>query len=156
MTAPTPILVATDIVVFKTVAPPDSDLDNQELILFIRRKNEPWKGMLALPGGFVDPNERTIEAAARELREETSVAVNYNAATFIGLYDDPDRDPRGRVITVAYYFNVGPDVEARAGDDAAGVEWLTFGQALEIGIAADHEQIIFDALFDRQKRGWRK
>jgi ADP-ribose pyrophosphatase YjhB (NUDIX family) len=71
--------------------------------LVIRRGNEPFKGILALPGGFVDEDETVECAAVRELEEETSVRVTEDRLRLIGVFSRVDRDPRGRTITVAYF-----------------------------------------------------
>jgi 8-oxo-dGTP diphosphatase len=111
-------------------------------ILFIRRRNEPFKGMLALPGGFVDEDETVPHAALRELAEETSVTVSENQLRLIGVFSEVDRDPRQRVISVAYACDVPPGTRARAGDDAAATVWLSKAKALKAGLAFDHADIV--------------
>jgi 8-oxo-dGTP diphosphatase len=69
-------------------------------ILLIKRKNEPWKGMYALPGGFVEYGERVEDTVLREVFEETGLKASIIA--LVGIYSSPDRDPRGHIITVAY------------------------------------------------------
>lgn len=105
--------------------------------LAIRRRDDPFKGCLALPGGFVnvgggyaagsDQGESLREAAERELQEETGLDASRDDVFLEQLYTfgDPGRDPRGRVISVAYYALVGMDVapRVRAGDDAAEAFW---------------------------------
>ena len=86
--------VTVDIVVFRAT-------DKGYCILLIKRKNEPFKDAWALPGGFIEMQETLEESAARELREETGLTgVELHQ---LGTFGDPDRDPRGRTITVAYY-----------------------------------------------------
>ncbi len=114
-------------------------------ILFVTRKFPPFQGMFALPGGFVEDNETTLEAAVRELKEETGLDVEPQHLRLVGTYSAPGRDPRGRVVTVAYACEVPANTEAVAGDDAAAAEWQPFLRALEMGIAFDHAQIIADA-----------
>ena len=70
-------------------------------LLLIQRKNEPYKGKWAFPGGFMDIDETTIDAARRELKEETGLVVG--ELHRVGIFDAVDRDPRERIITVAYY-----------------------------------------------------
>jgi 8-oxo-dGTP diphosphatase len=113
-------------------------------ILFIRRKNAPFKGMLALPGGVVEENETSLEAAKRELFEETNVQIH--DLEFVGVSDDPDRDPRGRTVSIAYAANVSSRTQAVAGDDAAAALWLPWAKAQKEGIAFDHDAIISKAL----------
>ncbi len=114
-------------------------------ILFIRRRNEPFKGMLALPGGFVDDDETIERAAARELEEETSLRVAEDRLRLVGVFSRVDRDPRQRVISVAYCCEVPRGTRARAGDDAADAVWLSKEKAVKTGLAFDHAGII-DAL----------
>ena len=70
-------------------------------LLLIQRKNEPCKGKWAFPGGFMDIDETTVDAARRELKEETGLVVG--ELHRVGIFDAVDRDPRERIITVAYY-----------------------------------------------------
>ena len=87
-------------------------------VLLVRRGNEPFKGMWALPGGFVHMEESLEEAAARELKEETGVQDAYLEQLY--TYGDPQRDPRGRVVTVAYFALIPSDATVRL-EGAAGV-----------------------------------
>lgn len=86
-------------------------------ILLIRRARHPALGMLALPGGFMEMDESLEEAAARELYEETGLSGV--SLTQLGAYGDVHRDPRMRIVTVAFTATVGEDARCRAGDDAA-------------------------------------
>ncbi|WP_018569637.1 NUDIX domain-containing protein [Streptomyces sp. PsTaAH-124] len=112
-------------------------------VLLIRRGWPPHEGELALPGGHVDPGETSRTAAARELLEETGVRVAAEDLGLIGVYDRPDRDPRGRYVSVAYAVTVAEGTVAQAGDDAAAVQWvpLTEPEAM----AFDHAEIVTDA-----------
>lgn len=112
-------------------------------VLTIERGWPPHQGQLALPGGHVDPGETSRAAAARELLEETGVRIDPATLTLIGVYDTPDRDPRGRYITVAYQATVPTDTIAQAGDDAAAVQWVPL--AAPGDLAFDHNQIVTDA-----------
>lgn len=107
-------------------------------VLVIKRRDDPWKGSWALPGGFVDvgeghvpdaPQGESIDAAAeRELREETGLERERDGVFLEQLYTfgNPGRDPRGRVISVAYYALISPEMYHRveAGDDAVEAEWI--------------------------------
>lgn len=116
-------------------------VDSARGVLMVRRKNPPFKGDLALPGGFVEVGETVEEAARRELMEETGVEAA--SLTLIGVYSKPDRDPRGHTCSVA--FLVRPkDAQAKAGDDAAALAWIKNFEGIEI--AFDHRKIIADAL----------
>lgn len=98
-------------------------------VLLVRRKEEPFRGLWALPGGFVNENERLERAAARELAEETGITgVKLEQ---IGAFGDPGRDPRGHTITIAYMTFLVAEAAITAGDDAAAVEWHAF-RALDL------------------------
>ncbi len=110
-------------------------------VLLIRRANPPFEGSYALPGGFVDIGETVEVAARRELLEETSVRVG--KLRLIGVYSKPERDPRGHTCTVAFLARARL-TKARAGDDAAAVEWVRVKPSTKL--AFDHRQIIAEAL----------
>jgi 8-oxo-dGTP diphosphatase len=108
-------------------------------VLLIRRKGDPFAGMWAIPGGFVDMDESLDAAAARELREETGVKAD--RLEQLQTFGDPGRDPRGRTITVAYLAEVEvKQVKPKAADDAAEVGWHDL-QALP-PLAFDHDKIL--------------
>ena len=90
MTMPKTPLLTTDCVMF----------DGEARVLLIRRKNEPFKGAYALPGGFVDIGETTEAACRREVLEEAGIVVD--RLYLVGVYSDPSRDPRGHAVSVAY------------------------------------------------------
>lgn len=133
MTAPTPMIVTVDLVIQRK-------LSND--VLFIRRKNAPFEGMLALPGGCVDPGETVAQAGVRELEEETGIKLHPNELGFFEFFDKPDRDPRGRALSFAFEARVRSDTQAVAGDDAAEVVWMEPKQAIEEGLAFDHQKIL--------------
>ncbi|HZT80447.1 MAG TPA: NUDIX hydrolase [Gemmataceae bacterium] len=108
-------------------------------VLLIRRKHDPFAGVWALPGGFVEENEPLETAARRELKEEAGL----DAAELEQLhtFGDPGRDPRGWTVSVAFIGRVDPEtVRPRAGDDAAEVGWHPL-DALP-PLAFDHEKIL--------------
>jgi len=110
--------------------------------LLIKRKREPFEGLWAIPGGFVDEEERLAAAALRELCEETGIR-RVRLREF-AVFGDPGRDPRGRTITVAYYALLGPSrglSEAQAGDDAAEVRWFSILRPPR-ALAFDHAEIL--------------
>jgi 8-oxo-dGTP diphosphatase len=91
-------------------------------VLLVKRKNPPYKGAWAIPGGFVNANEPLDRAAARELMEETGVTGV--PLEQLGAFGDPGRDPRGHTITVAFYSFVVADTQPVAADDAAAADWF--------------------------------
>src|ERR1019366_7065609 len=108
-------------------------------VLLIRRKHDPYEGMWAIPGGFVDMDEPLDDAARRELFEETGV----RAKTLVQLhtFGDPQRDPRGRNISVTYLALVdAAKLEPTAGDDAAAVGWFSLARPPKL--AFDHQDIL--------------
>lgn len=115
--------------------------DPQGRLLLIRRKNPPFQGQYALPGGFVEHGETTEHAAARELAEETGLAAV--TLSLIGVYSDPARDPRQHVVSIAYLVRVA-DYVPRAGDDASQAEFVADWQRETL--AFDHNRIVSDAL----------
>ena len=113
-------------------------------VLLIRRKRDPFGGCWALPGGFMEQEETLLEAARRELQEETGLSEGDLASplVFTGLYDAPHRDPRGRVISAAYAAWCG-DAAAVAGDDAAEARWFDCDALPQL--AFDHDLLLRDA-----------
>ncbi len=130
--------LAADAVVFTII-------DEQLMILLIERKNEPFKGRFALPGGFVELDEELEHAASRELEEETNVKDIFLKK--LGVYGKVGRDPRGRVISVAFLALIdGRKVRLAASTDAAMARWHpAYGLPK---LAFDHKDIIDDALTD--------
>jgi 8-oxo-dGTP diphosphatase len=116
-------------------------------VLLVRRGEDPFAGMWAVPGGFKRPDETLDDAAKRELREETGVDAA-SLLTQFGAYGDPGRDPRTNVVTVAY-LAVLRDVGAIvAGTDAADAALTQVSQVLEgrVALAFDHTRIVRDAV----------
>lgn len=108
-------------------------------VLLIRRKHDPFAGMWALPGGFVDENEPLLQAAQRELEEETGVVQG--TLEQLQTFGDPGRDPRGWTVSVVYLARVAPDeLRPHAGDDAAAVGWFALQELPPL--AFDHAQIL--------------
>jgi 8-oxo-dGTP diphosphatase len=133
--------------------------DDELAVLCVRRGIPPFAGKLALPGGFVRPDETLVKAAARELADETGLA----AAGFgpgrglpdqvhleqLGTYGDPGRDPRLRVVSVAYLALAPSLPSPKPGSDAADVSWLAATGLLagaDGSLAFDHRQILTDGI----------
>src|SRR5437868_5487800 len=117
-------------------------------VLLIERGQGPFLGQRALPGGFIRPGETLDEAACRELWEETGLDSRQLHLEQLRAYSEPSRDPRGRVITVAY-LALGPDLPLPvAGTDAAAAHWTPVyapdGKGLSL--AFDHDEILRDGL----------
>lgn len=115
--------------------------ENHEFIL-IQRKKDPFKDYWALPGGFVDYGETTEHAAVREAKEETSIDVEIT--DLLGVYSNPDRDPRRHTVSVTY-LACGNFDDANADDDAKDIGVYSFDDLKELDIAFDHMDILKDA-----------
>ena len=110
-------------------------------ILLVKRKNEPFKGKWALPGGFVEYGERVEESVIREVHEETGLKTKIR--DFIGVYSNPNRDPRGHTVSVVYILDIQGG-ELKSGDDATDVKFFNLKDLPELSF--DHDLIIRDAL----------
>jgi 8-oxo-dGTP diphosphatase len=128
-------------------------------VLLVERGEDPYKGAWALPGGFVRPRESAGQAALRELAEETGLSREIVAGLHLEqlrTYSDPDRDPRMRVVSVAYTALVPDLPEPRGGGDAARAQWMPLGSCPPppasgqgdphlASLAFDHDRILADA-----------
>lgn len=124
--------------------------DPEPRVLLIRRKKEPFAGKWAFPGGFVDENERLIDAARRELVEETGVRVEDLEPLYTA--GDPGRDPRGWTVSVVYLARVNAnDLTPAAADDAAEVGW--FPASTPPPLAFDHADLLARARTRLADRG---
>ena len=135
------VAVTVDLVVF-TIR------DDQLCALAIRRGIPPYRGRWALPGGFVQEDEGLLDAARRELTEETALDELPVHLEQLATFGEPKRDPRMRVVSVAY-LAFGPDLpEPRAGTDAADARWRLVADLLSSSgrLAFDHDQILADGL----------
>ncbi len=152
---PVGVALAVDVVLFTIV-------EDQLNVLLVERGVEPFRGFLALPGGFVLPDETLEQAALRELNEETGVGILGVASEGssaqaeseslfleqLETYGNPDRDPRGRVVTVAFWAVMAGLTRVQGGSDAARAELVPVAgiESREVEIAFDHERIVHDAV----------
>ncbi|MCL6293220.1 NUDIX hydrolase [Streptomyces sp. 43Y-GA-1] len=109
-------------------------------VLLIQRRWAPHAGAWALPGGHVDAGEASLQAAVRELEEETGLTVPAKALRQVGAFDAPGRDPRGRYVTVAYTATLPELTAPTALDDAADARWWPLTALPDL--AFDHAAIL--------------
>ena len=139
--------VTVDIVVLKEE---EENISGKTLsLLLIKRGHDPFAGSYALPGGFLDDTDETLEeAAARELLEETGVKVAPSRLSNFGTYGDKGRDPRGRTVTGAFLIvlndHESKHLSIQAGDDAREAAFFKITQLPDL--AFDHKKVIKDGL----------
>jgi len=114
---------------------------NEKKILLVKRKNEPYKDKWALPGGFVEYGEKVEEAVVREVFEETGLETKI--IDLIGIYSDPNRDPRGHIVSVVYLLKMNKGV-IKGGDDATEAKFFNIDKLPDLSF--DHNIIIRDIL----------
>ena len=129
------ILLTVDALVFS------GNGDDMQLLL-IRRKHDPFVGMWAFPGGFVEDDEELETAACRELEEETGLKVS--SMKQLHTFGKLGRDTRGRTVSVVYYTFLQDAVAVKGGDDAAEAEWVKVKDIS--ALAFDHKEILDFAL----------
>lgn len=121
-------------------------VSSDDHVLLVRRASPPQKGRLAFPGGFVKPDETFLQAAWRELEEEAGLSLSGIAPAGQSLRDAPDRDPRARIVSVAFLFRLDAPAAAihiRRGDDAVEAFWKPLDDALRPeDFFADHFEIM--------------
>jgi 8-oxo-dGTP diphosphatase len=133
------LAIAVDVIIHK----------NNEIVL-VKRVNEPFKDYFALPGGMMKLNETLREAAEREALEETGLKVKIES--LLGIYDEVNRDPRGRVISVCFVAKpVGGELKARS--DVKEVRWFNLDK-INFRLAFDHNKILKDYI--KIEKGKRK
>jgi 8-oxo-dGTP diphosphatase len=115
----------------------DAIVEKEGKILLVKRKKDPFKDKWSFPGGKVDSGERVEDAIKRELLEETSLTVE--PTDILGVYSDPDRDPRGHRVTTVFISKVEAG-EPEEGDDAASAQWFPIND--EIELAFDHNKLL--------------
>ena len=120
----------------------DIILEKDDHVLLVLRKKDPFKGSLAIPGGFMNEGERVEDAATREMLEETN--LNIEPIAILGVYSAPNRDPRGHVVSIVFIAKIISGT-AKAGDDADSFEWLTIEDLIKNKrVAFDHIKIMED------------
>lgn len=138
-----PVFVTSDVIVHVKTS-----VQDKGKILLIRRKNAPGKNLLALPGGFIETNERIVNGAVRELIEETSIDLDkkYLLETIkpLNVFDHPTRSHRGRVITHLFYVHLSDFPNVNAADDAESAEWVNIADlpSMKDQFFEDHYHII--------------
>lgn len=110
-------------------------------VLLIKRRNEPFKGFWALPGGFVEYGERVEDSVVREVFEETGLKTKVDK--LVGVYSDPGRDPRGHIVSVVFLLHVVDGV-LKGGDDAAEARFFNLDSLPRLSF--DHGRVIKDAV----------
>lgn len=112
-------------------------------VLLINRGEEPFKGKWAFPGGFLEMNEEIIDAAKRELKEETGLEIE--TLEQLHTFGTIGRDPRGRTVSIIHYgFTDGANLDVKGGDDASKAQWFSIDDIPDL--AFDHNEIIKIAL----------
>jgi 8-oxo-dGTP diphosphatase len=119
----------------------DGIILKEEKILLIKRRNQPYKGKWALPGGFVEYGENTENSIIREVYEETGLKTKINHLA--GVYSDPKRDPRGHTVSIIYVLDIC-NGKLKSGDDASDVKYFDLGNLPDLSF--DHESIIDDVV----------
>lgn len=129
-TPKTPLLTVDAVIIYE-----------KENIILIRRKNPPFQGEYALPGGFVDIGETVENGCIREAKEETN--INVKIIKMIGVFSEPKRDPRGHTVTVAFLCEPLTENEVpKAQDDAATLEIVPISNVPKLNLAFDHMEIV--------------
>ena len=119
----------------------DGIIIKDKKILLIQRKKQPFKDKWALPGGFVEYGEKTEDAAVREVLEETGLKTKIDH--LVGVYSDPNRDPRGHTITAAYFLEI-IDGNVKGSDDASDAKFFNINDLPDLSF--DHDKIIEDTI----------
>ena len=128
----------------------DIIIEKDDKIVLIRRGFEPFKGMLAIPGGYMEAGETIENAATREAKEETSLDVEL--IDILGVYSDPKRDPRKYSIATVF---IGRPIKGnlKADSDAEEANWFKIDDRILNELSFDHKKIINDYLKWKKKRG---
>lgn len=133
------IKVATDAVCI-------ANENSEKYILLIKREYEPFKNSWAIPGGFLHNDEELWEGALRELSEETNIGTSTLQPKEVGIFGKIGRDPRKRIISVAYLIQLEKRAEVSKANETLDVKWININELDEIKLAFDHKDIIDKAL----------
>jgi len=121
----------------------DAIIIKDDKVLLIKRLNPPYKNYWALPGGFVEYGEKVEDATIREAKEETGLDIVLDK--LVGVYSDPERDPRGHTVTVAYTSTVTGG-KLKSDSDAKDAHFFEINKLGSMNLAFDHRKILDDAL----------
>jgi 8-oxo-dGTP diphosphatase len=124
----------------------DGIIIHKSKLVLIKRGRSPYKDRFALPGGFVEYNEKVEEAVIREMKEETGLVTQIES--LFGVYSDPKRDPRGHTVTLVYKLKVKGG-KLKSGDDAKDVKLFSLGKIPDL--AFDHNLIVADFISHKMK-----
>ncbi len=109
-------------------------------VLLVQRKNDPFQGQWALPGGFLEEGETLEDGAKRELKEETGVEVD--SMEQVRAFGKPGRDPRGPTVTIAFLSRIYCEEDLKPADDAKDARWVEVDKLPDMELAFDHDEII--------------
>lgn len=129
------ISVTTDSVIF-------FPNNGETRVLLVKRKNDPFKGSWAFPGGFLEENEPLEDGAKRELEEETGLKVK--SLKQVKAFGTPGRDPRARTISIVFYGEIASEEKVKGSDDAEEAKWFSIDQLPQL--AFDHAEILEEAI----------
>lgn len=127
----------------------DIIIEKDDSIVLITRKNEPFNGMLALPGGFVEEGDLVEDRAIIEAKEETSLDVEL--IEILGVYSVIDRDPRGHMISIVFIAKP-KNGAVKGGDDAATAAWFKIDDKILNELSFDHKKVVMDYLKWKEKK----
>ena len=131
----------------------DTIIQKDSKVLLIKRKKDPYKEKMVLPGGFINEGERVEDAAIREVKEETSLDVELD--DILGVYSDPSRDPRGHIMSTVFIGKISDKSgknEPIAGDDAAAIKWVDLASIEKESLGFDHKKILMDYIKWKQSK----
>lgn len=118
-----------------------SENSNSNKVLLIKRDKDPFKDYFSLPGGFVNEGEKVEDAVRREAEEELLVKVE--PINILGVYSDPNRDPRGHIMSITFMAKITSG-ELKAGDGVAELRWIEINNLTNIKFGFDHSKILDD------------